>query len=188
MLLGITGYKRNGKDTITDILVRKYGYTKYSFAGIMKQCAHLIFGWSPQYIEECKEIVDPCWGISPREFLQYFGTEFGQRGLCEKFPLFKKNTGRELWARALMHLIERPNKAVIADVRFPHEAGVIREHGGKILRVFGGYPGCPKPDLSHESEYAVDDIEFDYVLVNDETVENLNFAVDAVMGMELYGL
>jgi hypothetical protein len=177
MLIGITGYARNGKDSVADILVNKFGYKKYSLAGKMKECLTTIFGWSKEFIENYKDEVDDEWGISPRQVLQVFGTEFAQYTLGEKFPAFKEKTGRKLWVRSLLDTLPDFEHTVIPDVRFPHEEEEIRAYHGKIIRVFGQYPECPKPNLKHESESSVDCVNFDIGISNDTTLKSLEDTV-----------
>lgn len=179
MLIGITGYARHGKDTTADVLVRQFGYTKYSFAGKMKQCLKIIFGWSDEYIANSKDIVDHKWGISPRKVLQLFGTEFGQHMLSNASPEFKRITGRKLWVKALLNSIERKSTAVIADLRYPHEADEVRASGGVIIRVEGSYAGCPTVGREHSSEMDIDLITPDYTIVNSGTLmEYQNYVKD----------
>jgi len=184
MLIGITGYKRNGKDSLADRICESYGYTKYSFAGKMKECLEVIFGWTPEYIEAHKEEVAEEYGISPRQFLQVIGTEFAQYMLCEKYPEFKIKTGRKLWAKGLLNNLSDVQRehAVISDMRFPHEAEEVRRYGGKIIRVNGNYLGCPFPELWHESESSVDKIVPDLIVENDGTLEDLDKAVFDMRG------
>ena len=59
MIIGITGKKRSGKDTISDFLVEKYGFVKYGFADPIKDIARIIFGFTEnQLFEKEKDIVD----------------------------------------------------------------------------------------------------------------------------------
>ena len=59
---------------------------------------------------------------------------------------------------------------IITDVRFPNEANIIKEKGGIMVRV-------KRPtDIAegHSSETALDDYkEFDYILENDGSLEDL---------------
>lgn len=185
MLIGITGYKRAGKDSTANIICRDFGYKRYSFAHKMKECLTLIFGWSPEFIEDHKDEIDPEWGLSPQQALQSLGTEWGQHGLCEAYPAFRGHIGRKLWTRSLLHSLDDYKTSVISDVRFPHEVEEIRKYKGKIIRVFGGYPGYPPPDLSHESEKAIDLIEFDIGIANDGDLKDLEDMVHCSVGYVL---
>jgi hypothetical protein len=89
MLVGITGFMLSGKDSVADFIISKTHedmvFKKYSFAKPLKETAMVLFGWSEEqvYDQDLKSIVDPVWGISPRQALQYLGTDV----MREFFPL-----------------------------------------------------------------------------------------------------
>lgn len=177
MLYAVCGHKRHGKDSVADVLVKHYWFRKDSFARPMKEACSIIFGWSPEIMEKYKEDIDPSLGISPRQALMLLGTEFGQHMLCERYPQFKEITGRKLWVKRALATYRADNpsdRLVISDLRFPHEAEVVREKGGKIIKVFSY--SIPM-DLSHESESAIEDVRFDYFLLNDGSLADLEMKV-----------
>lgn len=176
MIIGITGHARHGKDSTADIIVKRFGFTKYALADVMKDACKVIFKWSDARLYgELKDEIDPAFGISPRHALQSLGTEWGQWELA-KYDTFKETTGRKLWVNALLARVS--DDAVIADVRFPHEADAIREKGGIIIRVRRMYP----IDTSHESERGIEDIEADYTVNNFGSLADLEWQVYELMG------
>lgn len=182
MIIGICGHARHGKDSIADILVREYLFTKRSLAEPMKEACKIIFGWTNDHVYgELKDIVDPAWGISPRQALQTLGTEWGQLTL-QQFPEFKEKTGRGLWVKSLLN--KATGDTVIADVRFPHEVEAIKGKGGIIVMV--RRPG-QSVDLTHESESAMETIRADFVIRNGGTLEDLEREVIDLMN-SLYGV
>lgn len=60
-------------------------------------------------------------------------------------------------------------KWIITDVRFPNEAAAIKERGGIIVRVSRGVVS----ENEHPSETALDDYQFDTVIVNNGTLTDL---------------
>ena len=87
MIVGVSGLKRSGKDTVAELLVKEYGFERYSFADPIKEAMSIVFDWDDRYLYgELKEIIDPRWGISPRQVFQHFGTEYAQHILPEVFP------------------------------------------------------------------------------------------------------
>jgi hypothetical protein len=166
MIIGITGHQRHGKDTAADVFVT-YGYKRYQFSEKMKTCLLDIFGWDRKFIEEHKEEIDPEWGVSPRQVLRAFGTEFAQGILCNLYPKFKEQTGRKLWAHSLLREIPYDQDAVISDVRFLHEVEEIRKRKGIIVKV--ARPSFPV-DLSHASEQEIVMIREDFLIENDGTL------------------
>lgn len=82
---------------------------------------------------------------------------------------------------------ERVSNWIITDVRFPNEADAIRERGGIIIRVNRKH-GYNTPDGKwkeipinyHESETALDNYDFDYVIENHKTIKELEEEVKEV--------
>ena len=67
-LIAICGFQGSGKDTLANILIEKYGYTKVSFGGILKDAISIIFNWDRDLLEgttiksrEWRETVDDWW-------------------------------------------------------------------------------------------------------------------------------
>ena len=75
-LIMITGHKRAGKDTMGDYLVEYHSYTKAQPMACFKDAIQQWFGFTGEQMNgRLKEVVDPRWGISPRELMQLFGTD-----------------------------------------------------------------------------------------------------------------
>jgi hypothetical protein len=136
MILGITGAIGSGKDTIADYLIKHHGFVRLSFAGKVKDVAHVVFGWDRELLEGLtkesrawREVVDPYWGISPRAALQRIGTE-----------MFRTHIHPDTWVKAVVRMIQAaPEKNyVITDCRFENEVNALKELGGKILHVSRG--------------------------------------------------
>jgi hypothetical protein len=79
---------------------------------------------------------------------------------------------------------------VIADTRFPNELKQIRAHGGKIILVKRGsdpdwfvdyVEGNIEPKGIHTSEYAWAKEEFDFVISNNGTKEDLYAKIDELI-------
>jgi hypothetical protein len=94
---------------------------------------------------------------SPREILQYWGTEYRRLGISDDY-------WREIIARRINDFPHE--RLVITDVRFPDEAKLVSSAGGVVLRTVR--PGLPPRDLAHEhvSERAMLDYPVDGEIVN----------------------
>lgn len=141
----------------------------------------------------------PLVKLTPRLLLQLLGTQCGRQiihpniwvnaTMVDYKPLvschielidFKKGT-RERNSKDFP--LEYSNW-IITDVRFPNEADAIKQRGGIVIRVnrpckecgvLEGHKMIPhknKPS-EHESETALDDYEFDYIVDNSGTIEEL---------------
>lgn len=143
MVIGIIGYLKSGKDTVADFVTSKtldsYNFRKYSFAGPLKEATKVLFGWDDDMVHDQskKEIVDPAWGISPRQALQVLGTDIMREWFPNKFPLFRTTVGSNFWVMKFKKLVgENPDtNYIIPDVRFPNECQAIKDLGGIIVRV-----------------------------------------------------
>jgi hypothetical protein len=171
MIIGVTGYKRSGKDTVADFIIGDYGFKKYSFAFPIKETVKICFGWTDEHVYgELKEVEDPYWGISPRLALQLFGTEFAQVMLPELCPGFKEKTGRTIWLRHFLKMVDDAGDSVnwvIPDVRFPHEVEGIKSKNGIIIRVIRDEVKPSGP--LHDSERFIPELPHDYEIDNNST-------------------
>lgn len=133
-VLGLVGPKGVGKSTVADYLEQEHGFLRISFAEPLRAML-LAFGLSSDELGEGKEkplirFFGPDTKITPRHLMQTLGTEWG-RNLVD----------REIWTKHLRNQIEKVAKGgsgfdiVIDDVRFPNEALVIEELGGKLVRI-----------------------------------------------------
>ena len=181
-ILGITGLKGSGKDTVAAHLERRHGWTRRAFADKLKTIAADLWDLSAEQVHghiTVKEAVDARWGVTPRHFLQVLGTEAARHGHPETWIryLLRKIVEERLitseeWG------VEPLRGWVISDCRFPNEADAIRKHGGRILRVVR--PGFDTGvGNAHASESGVTAIQADHVIVNEGTLDDLHAGVDA---------
>jgi len=178
-IIGICGKKFNGKDTIADYLVNNYEYTKVSFGDPLKCGLQEIFGFTDEQLwGSQKEILDPFWKVTPREMLQYIGTDCFRIKFGNDFP----HIGEKLWAMALhkkinVMLSKNITKIVIPDVRFPNEIDVVKLLNGTMFKVVRkNFINCD----THISETLLDKIEVDYVFENN-TFEKLYHDIDNII-------
>ena len=192
-MVGLVGKKRSGKDTVADIFSNYHQFVRYYFARPIKKALEIIFDWDERHSEgSLKEIVDPRWGISPREAMQHLGTEWAQIDLPEVYSEFNRVCGRELRVKIFLQWYERQKiiasfpktfiKVIITDVRFPHEVEAIRNLGGVIVKV-------ERPEIdsvdSHESESYIDKIIPNFTFINNVSKEELKESVLCYIG-DLY--
>ena len=201
MIIGICGFIGSGKDTIADYLVNLHHFRRESFANTLKDAVAQVFGWDRTMLEgrtkqarEWREQVDPWWAerlgiphLTPRYILQQWGTE-----VC------RKNFHDDIWIASLENKLRNSkDDVVISDCRFPNEIRAIKQAGGLVVRVVRG----PEPEwydaavslnrgpngnstwaLSgrrleqlgvHASETSWVGTEFDVILDNNSTLDNL---------------
>jgi len=166
MLIGITGKKFHGKDTIANIIRNAYpSYTKYSMALPIKNVGKSLgFTYREMYDPAFKEIVNASLGISFREFATKFGTDF-----------MRETFGVDIWIKRLeMYLSStRIRNLVIPDIRFDNEAEYIVNNGGIIVMVENPRVQLPVLSQSHVSEAGVNLKYVSITFLNDGDVKHL---------------
>lgn len=170
-IYGICGLKGHGKDTFANLIISSNDNFKlYHFADSLKNMSAKIFGlsqeemYNPKRKEEpfsqpifMDEFVDQmsketglkiqkanCIASSPRELMQYIGTEY-IRKIDEHY-----------WTNYLFDKLSNEDNYLISDLRFPNEADTITSKGGKIIKIIR----VDAEDNSdyHASELSLNDI------------------------------
>jgi PAS domain-containing protein len=182
MLIGLVGLIGSGKDTVAERLVLEHGFKRDSFAKSLKDAVANIFGWDRLLLEGqtsesrmWRERPDAFWSekfgrpITPRWVLQHFGTE-----------VMRGNMLDSVWVDSLVARY-RGEKTVVSDTRFVNEIRTIKQQGGKIILVRrGDIPTREEMQTKgvHRSEWDWIGSEFDYIIDNTGTIEDLNRSVD----------
>lgn len=198
MIIGISGKKQCGKDTVCKIIKaldiwNRYGdrdmYTfvkmllkspsplgsiwyKHAYADKLKQVLAIILNVNVAAFE------DNIFKMSNSEIVKPEGGYYTNRELLQRFGTeVGRSISPTLWVDALFTSYSEDDHWIIPDVRFPSEAKAIKDRGGIIIRV-------DRETLSHDnhpSETALDDYEgFDYRIDNNNDIEHL---IDKVKGI-----
>jgi hypothetical protein len=179
MIIGICGFQSAGKDTLGDYLVNKLFFVKLSFASLLKDIISILFSWDREKLEgltpenrQWRETIDEWWAtklnipnLTPRYVMQFFGTE-----------LFRTHWHKDFWIIALERKITEEYKGqniVITDCRFPNEIELIKKYNGMLIRIDRDLPRENTNSNRHESETAWINSEFDHVILNNGTKEDL---------------
>lgn len=181
-IIGITGRKFNGKDTLGLYLTEKYFYDRLGFADALKEACKCIFGLSnDQLYGNKKETVDEYWKVTPRKIFQFVGTELFRNQLHMIMPDIKENIWIEVVKKQILEKIKlNPNaKIVITDVRFSNEVQMIHELGGIVIKV--NRKSVNNSDDIHSSELEIDKLNVDVVIDNDATVKDLYSKLDTIL-------
>lgn len=183
-IIAIMGFKRSGKDTLADHIVKGYGYKKMSIAEPLKEACKLLFGFSDDQVNTNeKDVPIEHWdNLTSRQILQFFGTEMMQYKLKELMP----NMGRLFWMHNLYNRIENNDndKIVIADLRFKHEFNYLVEKYGrqnvKCIKVWRDSVTNSIKDM-HVSEREWLEIESDYSLTNNSSIDDFTKKYDELI-------
>ena len=208
MIIGITGRIGSGKDTIANYLTTHHGFKRMSYAEPLKDAISIIFGWDRELLEgatkhsrEWREQIDPWWSdrlgikhLSPRWVLQHWGTEVCRRAFHN-----------DIWVASIENKLRTvKDNVVLSDCRFPNEVDAIKNSGGMSIRVERGeapdwYADAiivnegmnnskhkqARENLDalniHASEYSSVGLNYDHVIWNDGTVDDLHKRIDLII-------
>ncbi len=202
-IIGICGFANSGKDTAADILVAKYGFTKLSFAGILKDIIAIIFDWNRELLEGStkqsrlwREQPDQYWSlklkkeITPRWILQHIGTD-----------VFRKHFDDKIWIYCLERQLIKYQKIVITDCRFPNEIELIKTNGGKMMKIFrngnvslhnrlkesikDGIVTDKIIEQMHPSEYMWIPCDADHLISNEGTLQELDEKLKYLLSIQI---
>ncbi len=167
-VLGVTGHKYNGKDTLGNYFVEKYGYKRLAFADSLKDGCREIFGFSDEQLYgNKKEIIDEYWGVTPRTVLQYVGTDLFREQLGNIIPKIGKNIWLKVVEKKILDELKlNPNaRFVVTDVRFPNECQMIKDLGGIVIRV-------KRDCVNNVADFHISELEIEKLDVNIELQNN----------------
>ena len=189
-IIGIAGLIGSGKDTVANHLINEHGFKRIKFADKLKDGVAAIFEWPRDLLEgdtdesrQWRETPDEFWSkelgfdVTPRYVLQKFGTEVRDGFHVHTWTILLKKT-----------ILDNPHtNYVIPDVRFPHEDAIIKELGGEMWRVSRGedpewFTDYVEENITpkhvHPSEWKWAKIDFNMILRNDGTVQDLYNRID----------
>lgn len=177
MIIGLCGNKRAGKDTFADHLIETFKTVdKCSFASPLKEACRIMFCLSDEQIDgNLKEVIDPRWGLSPRQMFQTFGTDLVREQYGKIVPGTKiEKIGNSFWVYRLKIWYDvwkkkNPNKClIVTDIRFPDEHEALKEMGAIIVKVTRPEKSCSD---THVSEQYATKMEGDYSITNETTID-----------------
>lgn len=127
----LIGQKRVGKDTVADIIQScDPDFQRFALADPIKDIARIMFGFTEAQLYDAeKDILDPLWGIRPRDFFERFGTDIMQFDIYKYLPGLECHVPRrEFWVRSLINKIIQLGcqKVIITDIRGMHELEAIK--------------------------------------------------------------
>jgi hypothetical protein len=182
MLIGLTGLKGVGKDTVAAMLVKDYNYERRAFADPLKKSVAGLFDIPFHAVDKLKNDPHAIVSLTVREtgethdmtfrhFLQRYGTE-AHRDVPEM--------GHDFWVELLLpvrgYYAER--SIVVSDVRFDNEAKRVHFLDGVVVEV--SRQGVVNQD-PHRSEAGLEYVEADYTIFNNGSLEDLRVSVEVMM-------
>jgi len=171
MIIGLTGYAQSGKDTVANVLVERYGFTRIAFADKIRE-----------YLYETNPMYDNVAGepLFVRAKVDRDGWEKAKKSaqirrlLQTSGVAARKLFGEDFWIKQALKDVEPGVDYVITDVRFENEADEIKSTSGQIWRVkrLG-----VDPVNGHISETQMDGYPVDQIFVNNSTIDDLEVLI-----------
>ena len=203
-LIAISGKKQSGKNAIAKIInqLTNNKYEEKCFADKLKDIICIFINSTREQLEDesfkSKELGEEWWYFkgrngslipysedskrneedlikpTPRFLLQFIGTD-----------LLRNQLHPEIWVNSLFTDYQ-PNNLIypswcITDMRFLNEMEAVKKRGGITIRV---NRNLEESKDQHESETELDNAEFDYVITNDGTIEELIEKVREILTKE----
>ena len=172
ILIGISGKAHSGKDTVADILVNRYGFIKMAFA------------------DSLKGLVQQYYGFKKEDLWTDYKTEEVRRILQGTGELIKSLEGDNFWIHEIQEKIVYRSmtagwvpRIVISDVRFQNEKNFIKGCSGITIRIDRPDNEAVEYNPEHISEQELQG--FDYVIVNEEGIEELGSEINKIMKKEI---
>jgi hypothetical protein len=168
-IIGIMGKMGTGKTTVSEILIKEYGFTRIKFSTPLKKMLEVL-GLSPEQLEERDKETPIEWlgGITPRHLMQTLGTDWGRQ-------MIHPNLWCILLEKKILCQFYPGSNLVCDDLRFYNEVQMLK--GFSNTRIWE-IQRSGIPLSSHLSETSLDDFTPDGVLVNDGTIEDLAKSIE----------
>lgn len=187
--IAISGKANSGKNTIAELIGQRFGYAfrVFAFADPMKK---MIMAMLPQ------TDTDILWGPSHLRMTQIPNSTLTYRHLLLDIGKLGRGYDPNIWVNATIHMVreyveDKPHEiradnqriALIADVRFKNELKAVREDGFLIIRVVrpNAFSTTTSTDISEVDLDDVPNSEFDVILANDGTMDDLQAKIKDIV-------
>lgn len=178
----LLGKMRSGKDTIAEYAIDKYGFTRFAFGDGIREVCRLLF---PEQMKD---------GNKPRSLLQNVGQSMRQIDNDVWVNRCFNDIKNERWkaTKAMGSDVLNP---IITDLRQPNEYDKCKREGFifikvqcdediRLKRILEKNDNFDKKDLRHETELHIDTFEYDYLINNDGSLEDLYRQFDEIIAIE----
>jgi hypothetical protein len=194
-VIALSGYKGSGKDTIA-LLLSKYGYIRTSFADPIKDLVSQKYRIPRSFCDdpERKELHLLEYKVDPQDNFSRMITQFmlgelplfdgsrywSPRALCILEGSIARSVSSEYWVKRAMEQIDFHPFSVISDLRYKSEVKQLRDKYGSSLLVVR-INRFEKSESVDPSERDLDDFQFDIVIENKGTLEELEEKVKVLV-------
>jgi hypothetical protein len=171
--IAICGKARSGKNTLANLLSKYYNgnVVVEAFANPIKQIALKIIPSIPrEWLYGSSELRE---NIIP-------GTDKTVRDLLKELGKVGRSYDEDCWAKQLMRRVPwymSANLLVVSDLRMPNELRYLKDDGFFLIKL--KRDDVPRSeDISETAQDQIDESEFDAIIYNNQTIEDLKIAVN----------
>lgn len=183
LIIGVAGYANSGKDEVGNILVRDHGFERRSVGDVVLD---ILAEVDP--VLQALDPEDPFHHHRMNLWLEQNGYEATKETSADMRPMMmrlgaacRRVLGSEVLINATFS--NCPERVVMTSTRYRNEAKAIKDHGGFVWRV--NRPGLG-PLSQHPTEIDMDGWNYDFVIDNNGTLEDLAVSVEEAMDEMLY--
>ena len=158
------GRMGSGKDTAADYLCRNYTGAKHSFAAPLYDIMY--YAQKKCGFELKKD----------RKLLQFIGTDWG------------RSIDPNVWVKTALRTTPATGNVFLSDIRFYNELYALKSNGWKCIKLTREDPDLLRREgtgnRNHISETSLDKVcetEWDFVIINNGTKEDLYMELDKIM-------
>lgn len=179
LVIGLTGKKGTGKDTVANYLVTNYYAHKLSFVQVIRDGLAAMLRVDPIIFEArdmrerpIRELV-PTLRIdkTPRQMMQLLASEWGRQ-------MIQSDLWIAIAEHASRHDMESCDFVVISDMRKDDEAEWVHKHNGWVVEIIN--PRVHSDD-THDTERGVSRHLIDATLINDADIPTLLARTEELM-------
>jgi hypothetical protein len=205
-IIAIQGFIGSGKDTLAEIIYNKEkelgkNVIKLSFAASLKDSVSIIFGWDRKLLEgdtkesrDWREQIDEWWSkrldipyLTPRWVLQNIGTN-----------VMRNHFHSDIWLSSLERKIfnlKDVDTIIISDCRFENEMECLRRLSAIFIKIYRGEQPLWVSDYLnyniipsniHSSEYLWLNNNFDYMIENNGSIDELKQQINFLQSFILF--
>lgn len=194
-LIALTGRPGVGKDACAQVLQQQLGYRTIAFADALRKEVAAAWQVDERMLTHHQTKEWPILAMAPGmcsdpEFLAWCGSVHGRlqeprspRWAMQAWATWRRESDPYYFLKVVALWIGRQTglgftKLAITDLRFANELTMVREHGGRVIRVHRRDATQLNDDTAaHESEQFHHEIQADADIVNDGSLDALAEAV-----------
>lgn len=174
-ILAISGHAQNGKDTVAELIKNSLKadgnrVLVAHYADLLKYMCRTFFDWDGNKDE------------NGRHILQYVGTDIIRKQAPDFWVDFISSV--------LMYFKENWDYVLIPDTRFPNEISKLISNGFDVVHIRVVRPNFESPltkeQQKHPSETALDNVNPDFYIYNEGSVEKLKVKINEWIKTNLY--